>query len=77
LLKPPRVIGERVREEVPNAEESEHSLDEQRLSMVLELYYRKAGRKREGRKREGEGGGKEREREKSREKEGGRREEKK
>ena len=25
-------------------------LDEQRLAMVLELYYRKAGRKREGRK---------------------------
>ena len=25
-------------------------LDEQRLSMVLELYYRKAGRKREGRR---------------------------
>jgi hypothetical protein len=29
-------------------------LDEQRQSMVLELYYRKAGGKREGRKREGE-----------------------
>jgi hypothetical protein len=28
-------------------------LDEQRLSMVLELYCRKAGGKREGRKREG------------------------
>ena len=27
-------------------------LDEQRLSMVLELYYRKAERKREGRKKE-------------------------
>jgi hypothetical protein len=27
-------------------------LDEQRQSMVLELYYRKAERKREGRKRE-------------------------
>jgi hypothetical protein len=27
---------------------SERSLDEQRLSMVLELYYRKAGGKREG-----------------------------
>jgi hypothetical protein len=27
-------------------------LDEQRQSMVLELYYRKAGRKREGRNRE-------------------------
>jgi hypothetical protein len=26
-------------------------LDEQRLSMILELNYRKAGRKREGRKR--------------------------
>jgi hypothetical protein len=30
-------------------------LDEQRLSMVLELYYRNTGRKREGREREGEG----------------------
>ena len=30
-------------------------LDEQRHSMVLELYYRKAGRKREGRKRERKG----------------------
>jgi hypothetical protein len=30
-------------------------LDEQRLSMVLELYYREEGRKREGRKREGGG----------------------
>ena len=29
-------------------------LDEQRQSMVLELYCRKAGRKREGRKRERE-----------------------
>jgi hypothetical protein len=46
-------------------------LDEQRQSMVLELYCRKAGRKREGRKRErgqpwprGENGeGRERERE--------------
>jgi hypothetical protein len=32
-------------------------LDKQRLSMVLELYYRKAGRKREGRKRQRERGG--------------------
>jgi hypothetical protein len=39
-----------MREEVPNTDKSERSLDEQRLSMVLELYYRKAGRKREGRK---------------------------
>jgi hypothetical protein len=30
-------------------------LDEQRLSMVLELYCKKEGRKREGRKREGGG----------------------
>jgi hypothetical protein len=30
-------------------------LDEQRLSMVLEFYYRKAGGKREGRKERGEG----------------------
>ena len=36
--------------EVPNTDESEHSLDEQRLSMVLELYYRKAGGKREGKR---------------------------
>jgi hypothetical protein len=28
-------------------------LDEQRLSMVLELFYRKAGRKREGRRERG------------------------
>ena len=43
-------------------------LDEQRQSMVLELYCRKAGRKREGRKREAghghvERGGREREKE--------------
>ena len=31
---------------------STEGLDEQRQSMALELYYRKAGRKREGRKRE-------------------------
>jgi hypothetical protein len=31
----------------------EADLDEQRLSMVLKLYYRIAGRKREGRKRGG------------------------
>ena len=37
-----------MREEVPNTCESAHSLDEQRLSMVLELYCRNAGRKREG-----------------------------
>jgi hypothetical protein len=30
-------------------------LDEQRLSMILELYYRNAGRKREWREREREG----------------------
>ena len=41
-----------MRKEVTNTDESERSLDEQRLSMVLGLYYRKAGRKREGRKRE-------------------------
>jgi hypothetical protein len=44
-----------MREGVPNTSESEHSLDEQRLSMVLEIYCRKAGRKKEGKKREGEG----------------------
>ena len=38
-------------------------LDEQRLAMVLELYCRKAGRKREGRKE------RERERERARKKE--------
>ena len=41
-----------MRTEVPNTCESVCSLDEQRLSMVLELYYRNAGGKREG--REGE-----------------------
>jgi hypothetical protein len=35
------------------------SLDEQRQSMVLELYFRKAERKRDGRERKGRGGGKE------------------
>ena len=46
-----------------------HCLDEQRQSMALELYCRKAGRKRKGRKRETSHGqeervgGKERERE--------------
>ena len=44
-------------------------LDEQRLSMVLELYCRKAERKREGRKREAGHGHEERGREG--EKEGG------
>jgi hypothetical protein len=39
-------------------------LDEQRLSMVLELYCRKAGKKREGQRER-----KKREREKAREKE--------
>ena len=53
-----------MREEVPNTDESEHSFDEQRLSMVLEIYYRKAGRKREERETE-----RERQREKTREKE--------
>ena len=43
-----------MREGVPNTSKSAVDLDEQRLSMVLELYYRKAGRKREGR-REREG----------------------
>jgi hypothetical protein len=43
-----------MREEVPNTDESEHSFDEQRLSMVLEIYYRKAGRKREERETERE-----------------------
>ena len=47
---------------------SKAGLDEQRQSMVLELYCRKAGRKREGRKREAghghmERGGTEREKE--------------
>jgi hypothetical protein len=53
-------------EEVPNTDESECSGSwlEQRLSKVLELYYRKAGRKREGGERV-----REREKEKAREKE--------
>ena len=55
LLKPPGLWERGMRKEVPNTDESERSLDEQRLSMVLGLYYRKAGRKREGRK-EGERG---------------------
>ena len=67
MLKPPGLWERRMREEVPNTDQSEHSLDEQRLSMVLELYYRKAGRKREGRKeRETE---RERQRERKRERE--------
>jgi hypothetical protein len=44
-------MGER-EERFPPARVSTADLDEQRLSMVLELYCRKAGRKREGRKRE-------------------------
>ena len=59
MLKPPGLWERGMREEVPNTDESECSLDEQRLSMVLELYYRKARRKRERRERERE---KERER---------------
>jgi hypothetical protein len=55
-----------MREEVPNTDESEQNLDEQRISMLLELYYRKAGRKREGRRervgREGERRGEDKER---------------
>jgi hypothetical protein len=53
----PSVMGKRDKgREVPTpARVSAADIDEQRLSMVLELYYRKAGRKREGRKREGEG----------------------
>ena len=46
------VMGERAEgREVP-VHASERSLNEQRLSMVLELYCRKAGGKREGRKKE-------------------------
>jgi hypothetical protein len=37
-----------MREKVPNPDKSESNLDEQRLSMILELYYRKSGRKRKG-----------------------------
>jgi hypothetical protein len=65
--------------------ESEYSLDEQRLFLVLELYYRKAGRKREGRggrlerkkkgERRGEGrGGEEKRGEKTKKEERGVRE---
>ena len=51
MLKPPRVMGERDEgREVPITGKSTADLDEQSLSMVLELYYRKAGGKREGRK---------------------------
>jgi hypothetical protein len=52
---------------------AQEGLDEQRLSMVLELYYRKAGGQREGRKerdwswpRGKKGEGRERERRKDR-----------
>ena len=50
----PGVMGEREEgREVPTpVRMSTADLDEQRLSMVLELFCRKAGRKREGRKRE-------------------------
>ena len=50
LLKPLGLWERGMREEVPNTDESEQNLDEQRISMVLELYYRKAGRKRDGRR---------------------------
>ena len=52
LLKPPGLWERGMREErFPTlARVSAADLDEQRLSMVLELYYRKAERKREGRK---------------------------
>ena len=45
LLMPLGLLERGMREEVPNTCESEHSLDEQRLSMVLELSCRKAGGK--------------------------------
>ena len=45
------LLGENLSHHPPNSV----GLDEQRLSMVLELYYRKAGGKREG-KREREAG---------------------
>ena len=60
------LLGENLSHHPPNSV----GLDEQRQSMVLELYYRKAGRKRKGRKRERlampkrKEGGKERERDK-------------
>ena len=40
----------------PSHRSSTVGLDDQRQSMILELYCRKAGEKREGRKREGEAG---------------------
>ena len=47
-----RVMGERAEgESFPHRRECAAGLDEQRQSMVLELYCRKAGGKREGRKR--------------------------
>jgi hypothetical protein len=52
-----------MKEEVPNTDKSKSSLDELRLSMVLDLYYRNAGGKREERER----GGKARERVRGRE----------
>ena len=55
MLKPPGVIGERDegREVLTPVRVSAADLDEQRLSMVLELYCRKAGGKREGRREGG------------------------
>ena len=51
-------------------------LDEQRLSMVLELFYRKAGRKREGRRERERGLERKRKREKGEERRGEGREDK-
>ena len=57
-----------MREEVPNINQSEcNKIDEQRLSVVLDLYYKNSGRKREG-KEKGERGGLERKRVRGREK---------
>ena len=59
-LGPSKALGQEVRHCSLGERLSHHSslagLDEQRHSMILELYCRKAGRKREGRKREREAG---------------------
>jgi hypothetical protein len=49
-LKPWGYEREGLEKRGSHTSESKHSLDEQRLSMVLELYYREGGGKRKGRK---------------------------
>ena len=66
-----RVVGERAEgERFPHRRECAAGLDVQRQSIVLELYCRKAGGKREGRKERETGHGQEERRGKEREKKG-------